>query len=91
MYPYKISKNFDRILKKLSKKDKIIYERLWKKINEIISCYDVEHYKNLKHYLKNFKRVHIGEFVLVFRFDKENNMIYFEDFDHHDKIYLKKF
>jgi len=37
--------------------------------------------------MKNSKRVHIGHFVLIFRFDKTNNIIFFDDFDHHDKVY----
>lgn len=90
MFNYKTSKNLDRILSKLSKKDRDIYEQILKKIYDICNSSNIEHYKNLKHDLKEFKRVHIGQFVLVFRFDKKENLIYFADFDHHDKIYLKK-
>jgi len=84
---YKTSKNFDRILLKLEMKDKQLCENLVNKINEVLNSPDVEHYKNLKHELSDYKRVHIGHFVLVFRYDKMNNIIYFTDFDHHDKIY----
>jgi YafQ family addiction module toxin component len=87
---YKSSKNLDRILSKLYKKDKKLYEQIVKKIEEVINSDDVEHYKNLRYDLKEFKRVHIGNsFVLVFKFDKQNDFIYFDDFDHHDKIYKK--
>jgi len=91
MFNYKTSKNLDKILLKLSKKDKKLYEQILKKIYEIVNSSDIEHYKNLKHDLKEFKRVHIGKFVLVFRFNKKEQLIYFTDFDNHDKIYLKKF
>ena len=37
--------------------------------------------------MKDRKRVHIGHFVLVFKFIKEENKIKFMDFDHHDVIY----
>ena len=74
---------------KLFKKDPKTRERIIKKIHEIISSENVEHYKNLRHELKDFKRVQIGEKVLVFKFDKNNNLISFEDFDHHDKIYRR--
>ena len=37
-----------------------------KKINEIINCEDVEHYKNLTYNMKDSKRVHVGHSVLVF-------------------------
>ena len=89
MYPYENKPLFKKILKKLFKKDKKTYERIIKKINEIINSGDIGHYKNLKHDLKDFKRIQIGEKVLVFKFDKKNNFISFEDFDHHDKIYKK--
>ncbi len=35
--------------------------------------------------MKNSKRVHIGHFVLVFRY--VGSKVYFDDFDHHDNIY----
>lgn len=91
MFDYKTSKNLDKILLKLSKKDKKLYEQIMKKIYEISNSLDVEHYKNLRYDLKEFKRVHIGQFVLVFRFDKKEGLIYFTDFDHHDNIYRKRF
>ncbi len=86
---YKTSKNFDRILVKLAKKDKQLYENLLNKMKEILSSLDVEHYKNLRYDLKDKKRAHIGHFVLVFKYDRQNDMIFFDDFDHHDNIYKK--
>lgn len=86
---YKTSKNFDRILAKLEKKDKQLYENLFNKMNEVLLSPDIEHYKNLRYDMKEFKRVQVGHFVLVFRYDKQNDMIYFADFDHHDKIYKR--
>jgi len=76
-------------MKKLFKKDKQTRERIIKKINEISKSGDIEHYKNLKYPLQHLKRVQIGEKVLVFKFDKKSELISFENFKHHDKIYLK--
>lgn len=90
MYDYEIKSPLQKILNKLSKKDKKLYEQILKKIDEIINSESIEHYKNLRYDLKEFKRVHIGHFVLVFKFNKNNNLISFEDFKHHDKIYFKK-
>jgi mRNA interferase RelE/StbE len=87
--PYKTSKEFDRVLIKLQKKDKARYEQVMNKIEEVINSADVEHYKNLRYDLKEFKRVHIGHFVLIFQFEKKNDEINFDDFDHHDNIYKK--
>ena len=91
MYSYDIKPFLQKILNKLSKKDKKLYEQVIKKIEEIINSESIGHYKNLRYDLKEFKRVHIGHFVLVFKYDKNFDLISFEDFDHHDKIYFKKF
>ena len=59
-----------------------------KKIEEIVSSDDINHYKNLKKPLNDFKRVHIdAHFVLVFIYDKNEDVVYFYDLDHHDNIY----
>jgi len=57
------------------------------KISEIANSYDLKHYKNLKYNLKDLKRVYIGHFVLVFRFDRKTNEITVDDFDHYDNLY----
>ncbi|MDO8655677.1 MAG: type II toxin-antitoxin system RelE/ParE family toxin [Nanoarchaeota archaeon] len=87
MYQYEIIPSLQKILHKLSKKEKTTYEQVLGKIEEIINSADVEHYKNLRYSLKEKKRVHIGHFVLVFTFVKAQNKIIFLDFDHHDQIY----
>ena len=89
MMDYEIKPNLKRILKKLSRKDKNLYEQIMNKIQEIINSLSFEHYKNLRYNLKEYKRIHIGHFVLVFRFDKSRDLISFEDFQHHDCIYYE--
>ncbi len=89
MYNFEISEHLQEILKKLAKKDKLVHERVLAKINEVINSYDVEHYKNLRYDMKDSKRAHVGHFVLIFQFDKKNNSIIFDDFDHHDNVYSK--
>lgn len=89
MYKFKVSEHLYDVMKKLAKKDKPLYEQLLKKIDEIANAYSIEHYKNLRYNMKDSKRVHIGSFVLVFQYDKKNNEIYFDDFDHHDRIYKR--
>lgn len=37
--------------------------------------------------MKDLKEVHVGHFVLTFRFNRQEDIVYFDDFDHHDKIY----
>lgn len=89
MYKFKVSELLQEKLNKILKKNSNLYEQIIKKINEIVNSSDIEHYKNLRYNMKDSKRVHIGHFVLVFQFDKKNNTINFDDFDHHDNIYKK--
>ncbi len=85
---FSLEAKFQRQLEKLFKKDKSVYESLMKKIEEIIACDDVNHYKNLRKPLQHLKRVHIkGPFVLTFKYDESKDSVIFYDFDHHDKIY----
>ena len=90
MREFEIKPQLFKNLIKLSKKNKIIYEAVMKKIDEVVNSYDVEHYKNLRRNMKDSKRVRIGNFVLVFSYDKSKDLVSFEDFDHHDNIYRKK-
>lgn len=87
MYNYEVIPYLQKVLAKLSKKDRALYEQVLKKIEEVINSADVEHYKNLRYDLKDKKRAHIGHFVLVFSFIMEESKIKFLDFDHHDSIY----
>ena len=87
MYNFDASENLEKILNKLSKKDKDLYNQILKKIDEVIHSENVEHYKNLRYNMKDSKRVHIGHYVLIFQYIKEKNLILFDDFNHHDTIY----
>ncbi|MDP2907803.1 MAG: type II toxin-antitoxin system RelE/ParE family toxin [Nanoarchaeota archaeon] len=87
MREFEIKPELKKKLIKLFKKDKKTYEKIMKKIKEVIDSNDVEHYKNLRYDMKDFKRVHIGHFILVFSYDKSKDVVSFEDFSHHDEIY----
>lgn len=90
MKNYEIKPHLKEILNKLSVKDKTMYERVLKKIEEITSSEDIEHYKNLGYDMKDRKRVHLGHFVLVFKLLKEQETISFVDFGHHDEVYERE-
>ncbi|MDP4012441.1 MAG: addiction module toxin RelE [Candidatus Nanoarchaeia archaeon] len=87
MREYEYSDNLKIILRKIYKRDKTKYEAIMNKIQEVINSQDPNHYKNLRHNMKDSKRVHIGHFVLTFKVIGDK--IYFDDFDHHDNIYKK--
>jgi YafQ family addiction module toxin component len=89
---YEFTEKLEEKIKKLNKKmpDRIL--KLRKKIEQIIALNfdEINHFKNLRKPLQEYKRVHIDKsFVLIFKLTKEK--IIFEDFDHHDKIYEKVF
>ncbi|MFH1971866.1 MAG: type II toxin-antitoxin system RelE/ParE family toxin [archaeon] len=85
MYRYIIESKLEKILKKLAKRNRLAYDKILNKIDEIIQ--NPEHYKPLKNELKGIRRAHLGHFVLTFQI--KDNTIIFLDFDHHDNIYEK--
>ncbi len=87
MYTFDVSEHLEKKLNKLSKKDNQFYTQVLKKIEDVIHSETIEHYKNLRYNMKDSKRVHIGPFVLIFQVKKEENLILFDDLDHHDSIY----
>jgi mRNA interferase RelE/StbE len=90
MYNSDYSDKLKIILKKLAKKNNQLYEQILRKIQDIINSESVEHYKNLKYSLRKFKRIHVGHFVLIFRYNENKNLISFEDFQHHDEVYKRR-
>jgi len=91
MREYTAEEELKKTLRVLFKKDTKRYQIVLKKIQEIVSCDDIDHYKNLHSPLQHLKRVHINtHFVLVFRYDKGNDSVHFYDLDHHENIYKKK-
>ena len=88
MREFSIEDNLKKKLSKLSKKDTIMYSSVMKKFEEILTCKDINHYKNLKKPLQDFKRVHIkSSFVLIFKYIESDDKVVFFDLDHHDNIY----
>jgi len=89
-YKYDISEHLEETLKVIYKKDKTLYNAVFKKIEEIISrdTLAIDFYKNLRNDLKEYKRVHIMKsFVLIFKVYNAEEFILFERLDHHDNIY----
>ena len=88
MYKDVYSEEITKKLSQLKKKDSVHYETVRKKMDWILE--NPEHrYKDLHYSMKGISRVHIGHFVLTFKIDDINKVIYFEDYDHHDNIYRK--
>jgi YafQ family addiction module toxin component len=76
-------------LKKLSKKNRPLYDAVLAKAKEILE--NPMHFKPLRHELKGLRRVHLEKsFVLVFEVDEENRAVTLVDLQHHDEIYRRK-
>jgi len=90
MYKFKIEDELAKILTKLKKKDNPQYNKIRNKIKEVVNSNNIDHYKNLRNDLKDYKRAHIGSFVILFRFDRLEDKIYFVYYNHHDNVYKWK-
>ena len=88
MYDYEVVPSLQKVLNRLFKKDKVVYEQVMKKIEEIIQnpC----HYKPLKYDLAGQRRVHIMKsFVLKFEIDEQKQIVRFIFFGHHDEAFRR--
>lgn len=89
---YELHEEFIKIMHRLSTKDPNLYNAVHNKIEEIKSSEFIEHYKNLRAPLQEYKRAHITKrFVLLFKVDNQKNKIIFRYFEHRDKIYKKSY
>ncbi|MEK7569079.1 MAG: type II toxin-antitoxin system mRNA interferase toxin, RelE/StbE family [Patescibacteria group bacterium] len=76
---------FRKILEKMAKKDRTRVKKIEDQVYKIILSPTVG--KPLRNVMKNYRRVHIESFVLVYKI--ENDEITFVDYDHHDRVYKK--
>lgn len=84
-YTLVVPVEFEKILKKLKNKKPEVFKNLEKKIDRVMREPILG--KPLRNTLRNYRRVHLDPFVLIYEIQKlEVRLI---DFDHHDKIYKK--
>ncbi len=91
-FTFDLSDELKATIAVLAKKDKATTEALHKKINQVIACDEktIDHYKNLRYNLKEYKRVHVAKsFVLLFKVFRDKNHIIFDKFRHHDDAYKR--
>jgi len=85
MYNLEIRETADKVFRKLVKKDKVSFEYINKKIKEILE--NPYRFKPLKSPLQNFRRVHIGNFILVYSINENTKTVIIERYKHHDEVY----
>ncbi len=101
-YSFEIKPGLVEKLKKIKKKNVLLFQRIQKKIAEIVE--DPTHYKPLRYDMKNIRRVHFDPFVLIFSVNpififiivatafsvnETEKLIEFLEFDHHDNVYKR--
>jgi len=74
-----------REIKKLYKKDKVLYEHIKKRLKILAEQPEIG--KPLRNVLKGRRRVQIGSFVLIYSIDKNDNKMTLISFEHHDDAY----
>ena len=84
-YLYSSSVKFESNLRKIKKRNKILFERVIRKIEEILDQPEI--YKPLKYDLAGSRRVHFGSQVMTFEI--KGNTIKFLEIEHHDKVYRR--
>lgn len=85
MYDLELRESLDKVFSKLAKRDRVSFEYINKKIKEIQE--NPYHFKPLRAPMQNFRRVHIGNFVLVYSIDENRKTVILEKYEHHDTVY----
>ena len=84
-YLFDQSEYFFELMRQLRKHDPQMYERVKKKIEQILE--NPHHYKELRNVLKGCCRVQIGSYVIIFEIKENEKAVRFINFGHHDDVY----
>ncbi len=84
-YQLEISEQLDHIFAKLSKRDKLQFDILSRKIREILENPSIG--KPLTANMVGQRRVHVRNFVLTYEILENEKTVRLLDYDHHDVIY----
>jgi YafQ family addiction module toxin component len=82
-YSIEFSASFEKSMKKLKKKDTVLFNHIQKKLIDLVQ--NPDHYKPLRNVLAGYRRIHFGSFVLIFKLEGE--VVRIISLDHHDKSY----
>ncbi|MCK5702761.1 MAG: type II toxin-antitoxin system RelE/ParE family toxin [Cyclobacteriaceae bacterium] len=82
-YSIRFTPFFEKQLRKLKKKDIVVFQRLTKKLKEIKS--NPNHYKPYRNMLKGNRRAHLNPFIIIF--DIKHDLITVHYVKHHDNAY----
>jgi mRNA-degrading endonuclease RelE of RelBE toxin-antitoxin system len=84
-YSVSFEVGLEKELRKLYKRDRLLYDRIERKVNELLE--NPRAGKPMENILKGSWRVHVGHFVLMYVIDEPNRVVRFYKFEHHDRAY----
>jgi addiction module RelE/StbE family toxin len=84
-YTLEISEKLDRVFAKLSKKDKLQFEILSRKIKEVLENPQIG--EPLKGDMAGQRSVHVRNFCLIYEIIEHEKIVRLLDYDHHDVVY----
>lgn len=88
MFSYDFSDILRKKLDKLAKRDKVLAEAFYKKVQEVVGRDEItiNAYKNLKSHMNEYKRIHLTDnYILLFAV--EGKHIVFVNIRHWDDVY----
>ena len=85
MYVLEIRQHVDRTFRKLTKRNPGQMRAIEEKIREILD--EPHRFKPMQFPLAGMRRVHFGNFVLLFSIDEQRKTVVLEDYEHHDRVY----
>jgi addiction module RelE/StbE family toxin len=84
-YILEVSEKLDRVFAKLSKKDRLQFEILSRKIKEILENPQIG--EPLTGNMAGQRSVHVRNYVLVYEIIEHEKVVKLLDYDHHDVVY----
>jgi addiction module RelE/StbE family toxin len=84
-YTLDVSERLDKVFAKLAKKDKLQFEILTRKIDEILANPKIG--EPLTGNMAGQRSVHVRNFVLVYEIVENEKVVKLLDYDHHDVVY----
>ena len=84
-YELVVPEHIDKIFSKISKKDKLQFEIITRKISEILE--NPYRFKPLTANMAGQRRVHIRHFVLTYEILEDRKIVKILDYEHHDRVY----
>lgn len=84
-YKQELSTTIYRKFKKLAKKDRVAFEAVAKKVEQILK--NPYQFKPLRFPMEGLRRVQLGSFVLTYKIEEASKTVVLLDYEHHDKVY----